>query len=134
MANYEQLQNDYPGLAAMFHALQDGLKAIETGDGHDDIWFTGAQIRSAAMGLGGWSPIVATGLRMVADAIDPPPMVEAMREVAETLASGRNCSGETEHIADCPYLHGRAKHVCDDTCPAKRPRCLCRNQPTPTGR
>ena len=45
-----------------------------------------------------------------------------------------NCMvcGETEHAEmDCPYLHGRAKHVCDDTCPAKYPTpCLCGNQPT----
>ena len=45
-----------------------------------------------------------------------------------------NCMvcGETEHVEmDCPYLHGRARHVCDDTCPAKYPSpCLCGNQPT----
>ena len=29
---------------------------------------------------------IAAGLRMVADAIDPPPMVQAMQDVAETLA------------------------------------------------
>ena len=61
-----------------------------------------------------------------------------MREIAETLARPKrpvNCMvcGETEHIEmDCPYLHGRARHVCDDdTCPAKYPSpCLCGNQPT----
>ena len=35
-----------------------------------------------------------------------------------------NCMvcGETEHTEmDCPYLHGRARHVCDDTCPEWKP-------------
>ena len=54
-------ENDYPELAAMFQALQDGLKADETGAGNDDIWDVGARLRHAAMGLGGYEQIIAAG-------------------------------------------------------------------------
>ena len=102
-------QDDYPELAAMFQALQDGLKAVETGYGYDEIWNAGAHLRSASMGLGGYEQIIAAGLRMVADAIDLPPMVEAMREVAETLARPKRpspclCGNQPTHKRDaCPF-------------------------------
>ena len=153
MANYE-LVTEYPALANMFYELARGLQGAQAlGQINTLPASLGNVVSNSA--TGGWGnarakdiayvaswhgagpEVIADGLRMVADAIDPPPMVEAMREVAETLAQPKrpvNCvvCGETEHIEmDCPYLHGRAKHVCDDTCPAKYPSpCLCGNQPT----
>ena len=184
-------QDDYPELAAMFQALQDGIADIHyAGEPPDrECWEAGFKLHD-----GNWYlEDVAAGLRMVADAIDPPitpeeeawiaenmggfdeKLVAALVEtkarieaqaqlkldIAEMLARPKknllcvicastshdrqghfigqsaqsvNCMvcGETKHIEmDCPYLHGRARHVCDDTCPAKYPSpCLCGNQPT----
>ena len=67
---------------------------------------------------------IAVGLRMVADAIDPPPMAHAMREVAETLRmpvipDGPLLSRRTVPIVDAlgcrriivrQHLHGRSCH------------------------
>ena len=133
MANYEQLQKDYPGLAAMFQKLQDGIQEsalVSNSNAAADIYTAGEWLTGIARLEGAGQEAIAAGLRLVADAIDPPPMVEAMREVAEALAQPKrpvNCMvcGETEHIEmDCPYLHGRARHVCDDTCPAKYPQSV----------
>ena len=79
--------------------------------------------------------------KLVAALVETKARIEAQAQlkvdIAEMLARPKrpvNCMvcGETEHIEmDCPYLHGRARHVCDDTCPAKYPSpCLCGNQPT----
>ena len=57
MANYEQLQNDYPGLAAMFQKLQDGIQEsalVSNSNAAADIytageWLSGiARLESAA--------------------------------------------------------------------------------------
>ena len=51
-----------------------------------DLWIAG-RLFQAAKGLLclAWQGDIAAGLRMVADAIDPPSAVEARREIAETL-------------------------------------------------
>ena len=42
MANYEQLQNDYPELAAMFQALQDGIQRTDGAAFNDQpLWDVG---------------------------------------------------------------------------------------------
>ena len=145
-------ENDYPELAAMFQALQDGLKAIETGAGHDDIWYTGAQIRSEAMGLGGWSPIVAAGLRMVADAIDPPAsdrladqewidrnnpkLAEALAETRSRIEAEAELKHDVAEMLAHPKLLTRPCVICGSLthltiAHPKRPNpCLCGNQPT----
>ena len=80
MANYEQLQNDYPELAAMFQALQNGIQttdypAFNTTPYPAEIlnsWIAGSIFRMLASDTRATVIDIAAGLRMVADAIDPP--------------------------------------------------------------
>ena len=94
MANYEQLRNDYPELAAMFQALEGGMYDSEPPEGDQTFWAAGYDLRRAVSWASGGKESIAAGLRMVADAIDPPEIVVAMREVAETLAGPKVVVGE----------------------------------------
>ena len=60
-------------------------------------------IQSGPLGANADVVQLAAGLRMVADAIDPPPMVQAMQDVAETLRLPvlPRPSALMPHCADC---------------------------------
>ena len=72
--------DEHPELAAMFQALQDGIEGRYNSS--RKVVSVGHALKVNAKGD---TQALAAGLRMVADAIDPPPTVEAKREIAETL-------------------------------------------------
>ena len=79
------LKTEYPELAAMFQALQDGIVDPQGGDAygpasHWDIWALGTQLTNEAEEPGyDHMPRIAKGLRIVAEAIDPAPYVHEHR-------------------------------------------------------
>ena len=87
----QKFRDEYPELAAMFQALQDGVTECRPHEKRLAKYeLEDAQAIGRRLGLIAWQydatdSAVAAGLRMVADAIDPPPAVEARREIAETL-------------------------------------------------
>ena len=131
-----------PNWPRCFRRCRTGLRANgNAGHGYDESLWNVWKHAAITMAMPvAWNPIVAAGLRMVADAIDRPALVEAMREVAETLA-GPIASESTVWFAefDRAYRNGlplsftaEAKATSATTqCPAKYPTpCLCGNQPT----
>ena len=68
---------DYPELAAMFQALQDGaqeLALVFNGNATADLYSAGDRLAGMARLEGAGPEVIAAGLRMVADAIDPLPI------------------------------------------------------------
>ena len=70
-------QDDYPELAAMFQKLQDGIQEsalVSNSNAAADIYTAGEWLSGIARLEGAGQETIAAGLRMVADAIDPPPI------------------------------------------------------------
>ena len=85
------IQTEYPALAAKFQALQDGIMDtnVKTAYGpatNWDMWARGIELADMARHEGATLADIAAGLRMVADAIDPPPMVQVNRDIAEMMS------------------------------------------------
>ena len=83
-----RFRDEYPELAAMFQALQDGIQGVADMPKTYPLLCamnTGAWVRTIAREEDAARTDIAAGLRMVADAIDPPSAAEARREIAETL-------------------------------------------------
>ena len=87
----QRFRDEHPELAAMLQSLQAGIMDPEGGQHNGpyhnwDMWARGTELAEAASAAGyGYLATIAAGLRIVADAIDPPAMVEAMREIADKL-------------------------------------------------
>ena len=87
----QRFRDEYPELAAMFQALQDGVTECRPHEKRLAKYELGdAKAIGRRLGLIAWQydatdSAVAAGLRMVADAIDPPSAVEARHEITETL-------------------------------------------------
>ena len=80
--------DEHPELTALFQALQDGIQGVADMPKTYPLLCamnTGAWVRTIAREEDAARTDIAAGLRMVADTIDPPAMVEARREIAETL-------------------------------------------------
>ena len=90
MANYEQLQNDYPelvteypALANMFYELARGLQGAQAlGMVNTLPASLGKDVAYVASFHGAGPEVIAAGLRMVADAIDPPRVSPTLKEIA----------------------------------------------------
>ena len=88
----QRFRDEYPELAAMFQALQDGvtecrphekrLAKYELGDAEA----IGRRLSLIAWQYDATDSAVAAGLRMVADAIDPPPVSPTLKEIANINA------------------------------------------------
>ena len=110
-----------PDLAAMFQALHGGIVG-EPPHHLFSAWAVGGAMREAEAS----EQAIAAGLRMVADAIDPPAMVEAGREIADTLGPSmltpdewearlraRNMERHIHNIA-CFDIYGKLSIGCPD--------------------
>ena len=81
----QRFRDEYPELAAMFQALQDGFTECRPHEKRlakyelEDAKAIGRRLGLIAWQYDATDSAVAAGLRMVADAIDPPAMVEARR-------------------------------------------------------
>ena len=81
------LKTDYPELAVLFSGLQDGIQSNHRlGTSNTLSSSLGKDIAYVASFHGATMTDIAAGLRMVADAIDPPPMVQVNRDIAEMLS------------------------------------------------
>ena len=81
------LKTDYPELAALFSALQDGIQSKHRlGTFNTMPCSLGKDIAYVASFHGATMTDIAAGLRMIADAIDPPAMVQVNRDLAEMLS------------------------------------------------
>ena len=80
----QKFRDEYPELAAMFQVLECGMYDAEPPEGDQTFWAAGYDLRCAVSWASGGKEAIAAGLRIVADAIDPP-SVEVRREIAETL-------------------------------------------------
>ena len=128
----QRFRDEYPELAAMFQALQDGVTECRPHEKRLAKYELGdAKAIGRRLGLIAWQydatdSAVAAGLRMVADAIDPPAMVEARHEIAETLGPSmltpnewkarlmaRNMERHIHNIA-CFDIYGKLSIGCPD--------------------
>ena len=94
--------DEHPELAAMFQALQDGVTECKPHEKRLAKYeLEDAKAIGRSLGLIAWQydatdSAIAAGLRMVADAIDPPPKIEARREITETLGPSMLTPNEWE--------------------------------------
>ena len=92
MPNFYTTNPDLDELAKMFQVFQDGILNPEGGDlygtgPHWDIRALGVEfVRQAKKPGFDHTSVIAAGLRMVADAIDLPPMAQVNHDLAEMLA------------------------------------------------
>ena len=79
-------ENDYPDLAVMFDELQRGIQGKQyLGTTNTLPASLGKDIAYVASWHGIGPEVIATGLRMVADAIDPPITPEEEAWIAENM-------------------------------------------------
>ena len=98
----QRFRDEYPELAAMFQALQDGLTECRPHEKRlakyelEDAKAIGRRLGLITWQYDATDSAVAAGLRMVADAIDPSPGVKAGREIAEALGPSMLTPNEWE--------------------------------------